>query len=114
MVDNNLPYEFEKTAGNYETKKQINTYLLRSTEQKLKIGQARIKNWDKGYFEKSEKWQSFIKTKKMYLNIFNPVHILRSEFENIFGQIPYTQNPKKITEMEFSELSKIAGLEIEI
>ncbi len=39
MVDNNLPYNFDQTASNFETSKEVKEYLLKSEEDKKRQGQ---------------------------------------------------------------------------
>ncbi len=112
MVPDNYPLDFDKTAGNFKNNSQLNTFLSHSEKQKLIIGKARIKLWNEDYLRNSKTWQCFVKTKPLYLNINDPRQILRSEFIDIFGKLPNTRTPNKITEKQLIDLAKIVGLEL--
>jgi hypothetical protein len=110
MVINNTPHEFPKTGGNFRTKTLEKSFLSRTELEKEKIGERRIKIWDKDYLNKSNKWKCFIKTKILYLDINEPPLLLKSDFDYIFGKTPNTRTPNLISEKQLINLAKIAGL----
>jgi hypothetical protein len=112
MVEGNPPFDFDKTAGNFKTKSQQKTFIKRTEEQKLDIGKRLLKSWDEHYLEKSKKWECFVKTRPIYVNIHNPTQILNSDFEYIFGKIPNTRTPNKISKKQLIELAKLVGINI--
>ncbi|RZJ91962.1 MAG: hypothetical protein EOO20_03510 [Chryseobacterium sp.] len=114
MTVGNLPFDFDKTASNYQTEKEIKKYLLRDQQTQTKIGEQRLKLWDSNYFWKSKKWPCFIRTKALYRNLINPVPIYRQDFVSIFGKLPNTRTANKISEMQFIKLSKLIGLNISL
>ena len=114
MVIENQPLDFDKTAGDFLNKSQIKAYSSRTEAQKLQIGKIRLKNWDNDYLNRSRIWQCFVKTKPLYLDFDNPTPILYSDFDFIFGKVPSTQTPKKLTDTQFIELAKLAGLDIKL
>ena len=114
MVANNFPYEFNKTAGNFNSKKEINKFLKRTEQEQLQEGNKRLADWDKCYSERAKDFGCFIKTKALYKNLKDPKVILPSDFKSIFNKIPGTQNPRELTEKEFKELAIVAGLDIQL
>ena len=114
MVIENPPNDFDKTAGNFERISQLKTFLSRTEEQRLEIGRRLLKSWDENYLQRSINFGCFVKTKPLYLNFDNPTQILYSDFDFIFGKVPNTQTPNKLTEKQFIELAKLAGLDIKL
>jgi len=114
IVENNFPYEFNKTAGNFNSKKELNIFLKKTELEQMQEGNKRLVDWDKFYFERSKDVGCFIKTKSLYKNIVDPKIILPSVFESVFNKIPGTQNPRELTEKEFNDLTKLVGLDIQL
>lgn len=114
MVSNNLPLDFDKTSGDYKSVLEQKKFLSRNDRQKMKIGEKRLRLWDKNYQKKSKEWPCFIKTKPIYINLINPIQILRSDFNSIFGKLPNTRMPKKINKEQLIRIGRLAGLEINI
>ena len=112
MVDNNPPLEFSMTNGNFEKQSQLKTFLARTNEEQKQIGERRLRLWNDSYFETSNAWPCFIKTRPLYLNITAPVHISRNDFENIFNKIPNTLTPNILNEKEFTQLAQLVDLKI--
>lgn len=112
MVTGNPPFDFDKTFGNFKKNPQLKTFLSRSQKQQLQIGRTLIKAWDSSYLATSLSWSCFVKTNSIYLNIDNPILILRSDLCNIFSKLPGTQTPKILTNKQFIELVKLIDLDI--
>ncbi len=104
MVDNNLPVDFDKSVGSYETKKEQIIFLNRSMDLQKLIGNRKLLEWDNEYLIKSKKWPKFVKTNPLYVNFVEPKAIFRDDFVTIFGKLPYTQNPPKISEAQLIKL----------
>ena len=114
MVNGNPPYDFDKTAGNFDKITEMKKFLSRSIGQQKVIGQRRIQCWDKDYLRKSQNWTCFVRTRKLYCELTNPKPIFPSDFETIIGNPTPPRQPKKLSERQFKQLSKIAGLNISL
>ena len=112
MVQNNKPFDFEHTAGYFATKKELNNYLSKPTNIQKSIGNRLLSIWDKSYLDKSQKWECFVRTKPIFLNLTNPSIIRKEDFIQIFDKMPNTRTPKIISEKEFRELGKLSNLNI--
>lgn len=89
IVANNPPYELDQTAARHT---------------------ASLMNWDNQYLQRSIDYPCFIRTRKLYLNLMNPKPIFESDFIDIFGKIPGTQNPKSISKEQFIQMGKLAEI----
>jgi hypothetical protein len=110
MVTDNPPHAFHETAGNFETQSEIKRFLSHSPEKQTVIGKRRISLWNEEYLAKSKKWGDFIITKPIYRELSNPPILKDGDMRNIFGKVPNTRNPNKITREQFKELAKYAGV----
>ena len=104
MVPSNLPFDFDKTAGDFNTVRQETSYLSKLPAVQLQIGQRRISIWDSAYLQKSQTWQCFVRTKALYLDLHNPTPILEHQFVSIFGKVPNTRTPRIISKHELDGL----------
>lgn len=114
MVHNNPPYNYDQTAGNIKKSSEIKKFLLRPQHKQDKIGSRRLEKWNNEYLAKSQQWRSFIRTKKIYTNLENPIPIFLKDFEFIFGKLPNTRTPPKITKKQLFEMGKLLGIEFTI
>lgn len=112
MIDGNVPFDFDKTAGNFTTKKELKRFLEHDKKTQDVIGQRKLKHWDNQYLQKSKEWTCFVRTKTLYKNLINPVPIFRQDFEIIFNKLPNTRTPNKISEDQFIKLSRLIGLDV--
>ena len=112
LVEENPPLEFDRTAGDYQTIKDIKKYLGRDLDKQDLIGKQRIKLWDNRYKERVKRNSVFNITKPIYINVHNPPVITDKSFKDIFGRIPNTRNPNKIQKTEFKELALLAGVNV--
>ena len=90
MVNNNPPYELDQTGA-------------RPT--------ASLMDWDSQYFQRSIDYPCFIRTRKLYLNLLNPKPIFKSNFIDIFGKVPGTQNPPFISKEQLIQMGKLVEIE---
>lgn len=84
MVEDNPPYGFFETAGNYEKKTDIKNFLSYSPEKQKIVGERKVTIWNKEYLEKSKKWGTFIITKPIFLNLYDPPILTDRDIFNIF------------------------------
>jgi len=105
MIPENPPYNFKRTMGNYVTKKGIKRYMGYSKEKQDKIGKRRIEIWNDEYLAKAKKWGDFVITKTIFKNYHDPPIITIEEMIRIFGKVPNTRNPNKISREELRELA---------
>lgn len=110
MVADNPPHAFHETAGNYEKASDIKRYLSYPTDKQNIIGERRIALWNNDYLAKSKKWSDFIITKPIFKELVDPPILTDSDMREIFGKVPNTRNPNKITKEQFKELAKHANI----
>jgi hypothetical protein len=110
MVPFNPPYNFDKTMGNYSSIKEIKRFLGFSEKKQEIIGKQRIKLWNEEYLNKSKKWGDFVITKTIFKDLHNPPILTIEEMSRIFGKVPNTRNPNKISREELRELAKHADI----
>ena len=91
MVSDNPPYNLDQTGRNPTTS---------------------LEGWDNQYLERSKDNPCFIRTRKIYLNLENPAPIFDNNFIDIFGRIPGTRNPSKISKEQLVELARLAEVEL--
>lgn len=112
IVPGNYPYNFDQTAGDFKTKKELNGYLRKDANTQFLIGRRRLKHWDKKYSDKSLKWSCFVKTKILYMNLQDPKPIFVHNFNAIFNKMPNTRTPNKISSNQFTELLKLIDINV--
>ena len=112
MVEETRPYKFDQTAGGEMSADILKKYLALSEELRERANAELIKDWDNDYLQRSLTYQCFIKTKSLYTNVQNPIRLLRSDFQYIFGKLPNTRTPNIISESSFIRLGKFIGLDI--
>jgi hypothetical protein len=110
MTPTNPPLDFDKTAGDFRTSKQIKNFLAHSSQTQQIIGQRRLALWDNTYLLRSQRWSCFISTSPIYIDYNNPKIISKNDFNRIFGKIPNTQIPKIIPQIKLNQLYMLAGL----
>lgn len=110
MVEDNFPYEFHETAGNYEKKSDIQKFLNYDIEKQKLIGKRRIEIWNGEYLNKSKKWGDFVITKPIFIELNDPPILTDDDMKKIFGKVPNTRNPNRIKKEELRELSKYADI----
>lgn len=99
MITGNEPLELDKTDG------EVGANLKQKRQRFGDVKTAKL--WDAGYQERADKCGVFLVCDALFLNLTNPPILTHEEMTNVFGKIPGTQNPPKISEIEFSELTKI-------
>lgn len=112
IVSTNPPHPFVETAGNFNTKKELEEFLNTSSEKQLQIGNLRLQSWDKLYLYRSRKWPCFIRTIPLYLNLKDPCPIFQSDLDSIFGKRIGTRSGKKITEPQLIKLANLIGIDL--
>lgn len=112
MVANNPPNRFERTAGNFDTSKQIKQFLGNTPANQATIGASRLYHWNNAYLWRSNQWPSFIRTKTIYKNYHNPVPLFQSDADKIFNEKMGTRSGKRITKEQLTTLGKYVGIDI--
>lgn len=110
MVLDNLPHPFHETAGNYDKSSDIKRYLEHQPDKQQVIGERRVALWNNEYLGKSKKWGDFIITKPIFRELTDPPILTDDDMKKVFGRVPNTRNPNKITKEQFKELAKYAGI----
>jgi hypothetical protein len=67
---------------------------------------------DEEYRRRSIQFPSYYICKKLFIELNLPPVITKDKLVNIFGKVPGTQNPKKITTEQFEELIKICKIKV--
>jgi hypothetical protein len=110
MIADNPPYQFHETAGNYNTGKEIKRFLSRDPVKQQTIGNARIKQWDKEYLFKTQKWGNFVMTKRIFVELSDPPILTEEILDGIFERVPNTQMPNYIEKEQFKKLAAYANI----
>ena len=92
MVSANPPVPYEQTNG----KNGKNWHAHPEA--------TRLKWWDGGYRKRAKLFGSFVHCEALYLNISNPLSLLKEDFIQVFGRVPSTQNPPRISNQERDSL----------
>ena len=56
IVNGNLPFQFDQTAGRFDSKKEIRRFLSKPQHQQDVVGQRILNSWDGEYLQKSITW----------------------------------------------------------
>lgn len=112
MVENNPPYKFHETAGNYKKKSDIQKFLNCDIEKQKKIGKRRVELWNGEYLNKSQEWGDFVITKPVFIELNEPPIFTDDDMKKIFGKVPNTRNPNKIKKEELRNLAKYIGINL--
>jgi hypothetical protein len=67
-----------------------------------------VSRWDAGYQLRARKCGVFLACESEYLELHEPPILTRDTMLSVFGRIPVTRNPPKISDDEFAALRKIA------
>lgn len=92
MTTDSKPKPYEQTSGQ-------NGKLWRKYST-----QTRLQFWDGIYRKRSKEHGTFIHCEAKLLNLHNPNRLFVEDFEAVFGRMPGTQNPPKITDSQLLEL----------
>jgi len=110
MVEDNPPYQFHETAGNYDKITEIRKFLNHNEDKQKLIGNRRVEIWNNDYLEKSIKWGDFIITKPIFTELTNPPILTEENMRTIFGRVPKTRNPNIITKEQLKNLATYADI----
>lgn len=110
MVPDNPPHPFHETAGNYGKASDVKRYLGYSPDKQKIIGDRKVALWNDDYLAKSKKWGVFIITKPIFRELVDPPILTDEDMKKIFGKVPNTRNPNKMTKGQFKELAKYADI----
>lgn len=97
MVEGNKPLPLEMTTW----PKPYSKY------KKIKDFDRIINIWDKHYKERVQKHGTFLICEAKFLELSNPPVLTDEKMKKIFGKIPVTRNPPKISEDQFEKISEI-------
>jgi len=111
MIDDSEPLPFDHTAGDFNTQKELKTFLKRTAEQRITIGKRRVQLWNDIYKQRAKDYPAFIITKKIFCDLHTPPILTLAILESIFGKVPNTRTPNIITKEEFKLLAKEANID---
>ena len=67
-----------------------------------------VRLWDATYWQRAAEWPVFLACRADYLELETPRILRREDLNAIFGRIPGTQNPPRITDDEYAALVQLA------
>lgn len=70
-------------------------------------GDRLLRCWDAGYRLRAQRCGTFLITQAEWLNLTTPPILSDDHLRRVFGRIPGMQNPPKIQEDAFSQLSRL-------
>lgn len=85
-----------------------NPLPLEMTSNKDKY--SRVERWDAVYKRRARKHGVFLVCKPIFLRLCNPPIITEEIMRCVFGKIPSTRNPPKISDDEYNNLRQITGV----
>lgn len=69
-----------------------------------------VKRWDAIYRKRTDKTPVFLACKTIFLEVDDPPVVTEETMYGVFGKIPITRNPPKITEEEYENLAMRVGI----
>ena len=69
-----------------------------------------VERWDATYKIRARKYGVFLVCKSIFLELHKPPAITEEMFYSVFGRIPGTQNPPKISDDEYNNLRRMIGV----
>lgn len=112
MVQENEPLPFISTAGNFNNIRESKRFLSFSSEKQAQVGKGRVLQWNKEYQKRADEFGSFIITRSLFTDLYDPPILDENNFFQIFNRIPGTRNPCKISIDNCIHLMKHAGIDI--
>lgn len=101
LVDGNPPKAFEFTNQNPPAKVKKRVAVESDSSHAIRL-------WDATYRRRVGEWPDFLATKVESLDLFHPPQLLEADLVKVFGEIPGTLNPPKITRNQLRRLVKLA------
>jgi hypothetical protein len=95
IVAGNAPKPLELTKGN--PGREIRERAALDPERMIRL-------WDAGYRQRVARWPMFLVCRASFLDLQSPPQILESDLVDIFGKIPGTRTPRKITVRQVNSL----------
>jgi len=102
LVERNPPKVYELTNGDppYEVKKHM-------MEEHDSVRLIRL--WDATYRKRIARWPVFLATKAEFVELSSPPALSEMQMCSIFGRVPATLNPPRITCEQLEELARFAN-----
>jgi hypothetical protein len=97
-VVGNPPKRFELTHGNLPPKVK-----KRAANDPVRA----VRFWDKRYRQRVVQWRLFLATEPEFIDLNDPPQLCPADMLEVFGRIPSTRNPPKISIEELSHLLRI-------
>jgi hypothetical protein len=101
LVDSNPPKAFELTNRNPPAK--VKRRVTAESDSRLAI-----RLWDATYRRRVREWPVFLVTKVEFLDLIRPPQLREADLVNVFGKVPGTRNPPKITCDQVERLVEVA------
>ena len=90
LVPDNPPKEFELTNGNPPA--EVRKRIIAEPDFRLAI-----RLWDATYRQRVAKWPVFLATESEFLELTTPPQLREGQMLKVFGKIPATLNPPKLS-----------------
>lgn len=100
-VAGNAPQPYEKTAGIRAQDRE--TY--RASEGPATI----LRNWDEAYAKRARQYGAFLACRALHRALTTPPELSEADIRGIFGRIPGTQTPPRITGAQMGRLLEQFG-----
>jgi hypothetical protein len=101
MVPGNLPQPYQSTN------RRLSCEVLDGIDPEADP-QSAVRLWDGIYQRRARDNGVFLACQAVFLELWHPPILRRSDLQRIFGRVPGTQNPPKITSAEFDALAALA------
>lgn len=101
LVDGNPPKAFELTNQNPPAKVKKRVAADPDSSRAIRL-------WDATYRRRVREWPNFLATKVEFLDLVHPPQLREADLVKVFGEVPGTLNPPKMTHDQLRHLVELA------
>jgi len=105
MVPGNPPAALSHTG--HADKEDASLRPPTATALPLQMAGSYLSRWDKGYADKAARWGAFLICDAEYVDVHTPPTLTRDTMYRIFGRIPATRTPCRISDVELDVLRQL-------
>jgi hypothetical protein len=73
---------------------------------------AELREWDRGYWQRSRECPLFLATRTLFVNVADPPIVKEANFEEAFGRVPGLENPPTVAVNELEIFLRPYGVSL--